>query len=140
VSNLLPPAPAGLRLLLLTTRPAAEADVGQEVPCPAASHLTNREAAVLASSGIDVPVNRGWTPREFARLIRVCPDQVRNWIRDGTLGAINVARHRYGKPRFVILPEHLGDFTRKRAAARPRTAQRRRKALTGTKDYYPECW
>jgi hypothetical protein len=52
------------------------------------------------------PALRGYTPRELGKLLRVSHDQIRAWIRSGELGAVDTARVRCGRPRFVILPEH----------------------------------
>ena len=54
---------------------------------------------------------RGWTPNELARLLRVSPDRICDWIKRGELSAINTATHPYGRPRFVILPHHLEQVT-----------------------------
>ena len=82
-------------------------------------------------------VERGLTPRELAYILRVSPDRVRAWIKAGELGAIDVARHRCGRPRYIVLPHHLSEWERRRAAAvapRP-TWQRRRQGIV---DYYPD--
>jgi excisionase family DNA binding protein len=81
---------------------------------------------------------RGHTPAELARLLRVSPDRVRAWIKSGELGAIDTATHRCGKPRYVILPHHLAEFERRRAAATPagKPAPRRRRLVAV--DYYPD--
>jgi excisionase family DNA binding protein len=82
-------------------------------------------------------VQRGLTPREVAKLLRVSPDRVRAWIARGELGAINMGMARCGRPRFVILPHHLREFERGRqAVAEPTPATRRRKA-TNAVDFYP---
>jgi excisionase family DNA binding protein len=79
---------------------------------------------------------RGLTPREVARLLRVSSDRVRAWIASGELGALDLARHRCGRPRFVILPHHLAEFERRRAATPPPKPIRRRKR-TPLIDFYP---
>ena len=81
---------------------------------------------------------RGYTPNELARLLRVSPDKVRSWIKRGELSAIDTARHRCGKPRYIILPHHLTEFEKRRRAATPeaRPAPRRRRRVI--KDYYPD--
>jgi excisionase family DNA binding protein len=81
---------------------------------------------------------RGYTPNELARLLRVGADRIRAWIKGGELGAIDTARHRCGKPRYIILPHHLAEFTRRRSAApSPRPPPRRRKQ-TCEIDFYPD--
>jgi excisionase family DNA binding protein len=79
---------------------------------------------------------RGYTPRELARLLRVSPDRVRSWIAAGELGAIDTARHRCSKPRYVILPQHVEEFLRRRSAS-PAPKPRRRKRTCAV-DYYPD--
>lgn len=82
-------------------------------------------------------VERGWTPNELGRLLRVSPDRVRAWIVAGELQAVNTAAALCGKPRYVILPHQLADFERRRQAATPPKPQRRRKRTNMT-DYYPD--
>jgi hypothetical protein len=80
----------------------------------------------------------GQTPREVARFLRVNAERVRAWILAGELGAIDTARHRCGKPRYVILPQHLAEFVRRRAAAsQPKPAPRRKRQQT--MDFYPDA-
>jgi hypothetical protein len=78
----------------------------------------------------------GYTPNELARLLRVSPDRVRAWVKAGVLGALNVATHESGKPRFIILPHHLAEFEKLRAAAPPPKPSRKRKKAYAV-DYFP---
>jgi hypothetical protein len=79
---------------------------------------------------------RGWTPREIGRWLRVSPDQVRAWILAHELDAINTARNRCGRPRYIILPHQLEEFCHRRAAAAaPKPARRRR---AGERDWFPD--
>ncbi len=80
---------------------------------------------------------RGYTPRELAQLLRVSPAKVLTWIRNGELAAVNVASTLCGKPRFVILPDALAAFERRRAGAVP-PKPRRRKKRTELIDFYPD--
>jgi excisionase family DNA binding protein len=80
----------------------------------------------------------GYTTRELARLLRVSPDRIRCWIQAGELGAIDTARHRCGRPRYVILPHHLDEFQRRRAAYTPAAPKRRPRRSTGAIDYYAD--
>jgi excisionase family DNA binding protein len=79
----------------------------------------------------------GLTVREVARRLRVSPEKVRNWIKTGRLGAINTSEARCGKPRFVVLPEHLAAFERQRSAGPPPKPLRRQKRTVRV-DYYPD--
>src|SRR5262249_54717748 len=84
---------------------------------------------------------RGYTPAELARLLRVSPDRIRGWIKAGELGAIDTARLRCGRPRYVILPRHLEEFERRRRAATTATKptpRRRRCRETAEIDFYPD--
>src|SRR5262249_46399342 len=56
----------------------------------------------------------------------------------GELGAIDTARHRCGRPRYVILPHHLAAWERGRQAAPPPRPARRRERAPAV-DYYPDC-
>jgi hypothetical protein len=81
---------------------------------------------------------RGHTPNELAKLLRVGPDRVRAWIKSGELPAVNVAVARCGKPRFVVLPHQLAEFTRRRAAGTVPKPPKRRRPPAGAVDYYPD--
>jgi excisionase family DNA binding protein len=70
---------------------------------------------------------RGLTVREVARLPRIGRDRVRSMIAAGELGALDLARHRCGRPRYVVLPAHLDEFARRRAVSPPPPAPRRRR-------------
>jgi hypothetical protein len=80
----------------------------------------------------------GKTPNEVARLLRVAPDQVRAWIKTGLLGAIDTSRHRCGRPRYVILPEHLREFVESRKVSPPQPKAPRRPRRPEFVDYYPD--
>jgi hypothetical protein len=87
----------------------------------------------------DTPASeRGLTPAELARILRVSPDRVRGWIQAGELGAIDTARQRCRKPRYVVLPVHLDEFLRRRRAATLPPKTRRRKKTSGFVDYFPD--
>jgi excisionase family DNA binding protein len=86
---------------------------------------------------VTVDAARGYTPNELARVLRVSPDRIRAWIAAGELGAIDTARHRCGRPRYVVLPHHLAAFEARRAAAPPPKPARRRKRVAEI-DYYPD--
>jgi excisionase family DNA binding protein len=90
---------------------------------------------MLADTQLSLPTT-GLTPNELAKLLRVSPDRIRSMIQAGELGAVNVARHRCGRPRYVILPHHLAEFERRRAAAPPPKPARRRRR-PDTVDYFP---
>jgi hypothetical protein len=70
-----------------------------------------------------LPPAAGLTVRDVARRYRVGGDKVRLWIARGELAAVNTAAALCGKPRFVVLPEHLAAFERRRAAAPAQAAQ-----------------
>ena len=81
---------------------------------------------------------RGQTPNELAPVLRLSPDRIRAMIRTGELGAIDTARHRCGRPRYVVLPHHLAEYIRSHSAAEPTPGPRRKRAPTGSVDYYPD--
>jgi hypothetical protein len=103
------------------------------------SALDGTEGPCIAPSAAGThTAGRGYTPAELARLLRVSPDRVRAWIVAGELTAINTASRRCGRPRFVILPQHLTEFAARRAAAAPKPAPRRRRRQPNMIDYYPD--
>lgn len=84
-----------------------------------------------------LPVARGPTVREFARLYRVGEDKVRGWIAHNELRAINTAATLCGRPRWVIPPDALAEFERRRAGgSAPRPTQRKKRS--DLVDYYPD--
>jgi hypothetical protein len=78
----------------------------------------------------------GLTVREVARRYRVGEDKIRSWIGRGELAAVNVASALCGRPRWVVLPESLAEFEKRRAGGPPpKKPQRRRKGTE--RDWYP---
>jgi hypothetical protein len=80
---------------------------------------------------------RGFTTADIARRYRVGEDKVRAWIRLGELRAINTAGRLCGKPRWVIPPEALDEFEKRRAGGPPPTPVRRRRR-PAQMDFYPD--
>jgi hypothetical protein len=79
----------------------------------------------------------GWTVADAARRWRVSEDKIRTWISRGELRAINTASVLCGKPRWVIPPEALADFERRRAGGTAtKTPRRRRRQIA--RDYCPD--
>jgi excisionase family DNA binding protein len=89
------------------------------------------QAAALPQAG-SLP-NHGLTPVEVADYLRIGPDRVRSLIRAGKLGAVNVGAN--GRPRFVILPQHLTAFVESHAAVPAARTKRRPKRVDV--DYFP---
>ncbi len=86
---------------------------------------------------MDADSRRGLTPRELAGILRVSPDKVLGWIRSGELRALNTSSVRCGRPRYVILPHHLDEFTQRRQAG-PSPTRPSRKKRTHLIDFYPD--
>jgi hypothetical protein len=79
----------------------------------------------------------GLTVRDVAARYRVSPDKIRAWIARGDLVAINTATTLVGKPRWVIPPDALAAFERRRAGGPvPKPAKRNRR--TCEVDYYAD--
>jgi transposase len=83
------------------------------------------------------PALRGLTVPDMARRYRMSRDRVRDMIRRGELRAIDTARARCGKPRWVVTPEALAEWERRRAAG-PQPRPQRRRRRTPAVDYYPD--
>jgi hypothetical protein len=77
------------------------------------------------------------TVSEVAKRYRISRDKVRGFITRGELVAVNVAATLCGRPRFVITPEALARFEKRREAAFPPKPQRRKKP-TGLVDFFPD--
>jgi excisionase family DNA binding protein len=93
---------------------------------------------IVEIGGRSLDVSRGLTPTELAQLMRVSADRIRTWIRNGDLKAVNTAKVRCGKPRFVVLPWQLEEFVRGRAAAEPPTPFRKKRREPDIEDYFPD--
>jgi excisionase family DNA binding protein len=77
------------------------------------------------------------TVPEVAKRYRVSEDKVRAWIIRGEMAAFNTATDLCGRPRWVIPPEALEAFERRRAGGPlPKPAKRRKKSYAV--DYFPE--
>jgi transposase len=79
----------------------------------------------------------GLTVKDVARRYRVSRDKVRKWIERGELGAIDKSLTLCGKARYVILPEHLAAFEKRRAAGPPPKPPRRNRRA-GDVDFFPD--
>ena len=79
----------------------------------------------------------GLTTYDVARCFRVGTDTVRGWIQRGELRAINTAKIKCGKPRWVVTPEALAEFERRRQGGPAEKPKPRRKRRTELIDFYP---
>jgi hypothetical protein len=78
----------------------------------------------------------GLTVSDVAKRYRVGEDKVRAWIASGQLAAVNTATALCGRPRWVITPEGLAAFERRRAARAPTPRPARRTKKRREVDYY----
>jgi hypothetical protein len=79
----------------------------------------------------------GLTVAEFARRYRIGRDKARAMIARGEVIAINTASTLCGKPRWVILPDALDAFERRRQGGQVPALPPRRKRTCAV-DYYPD--
>jgi transposase len=75
--------------------------------------------------------------REIARRYRVGEDKVRAWINRGELVAVNTASTLCGRPRWVIPPEALTAFEKRRCGGTTPKPERRRRRAEQI-DFYPD--
>ena len=68
-----------------------------------------------------------YSPPEVAKLLRVAPEKVVNWIRRGELPAVNVATTMRGRPRYRISEADLQAFKHRRSVIPPPPKQSRRR-------------
>jgi excisionase family DNA binding protein len=64
------------------------------------------------------PDQRGITPAELARALRVGRSRIMSWIRSGELPAVNTAAAG-SRPRYIILPPQLAGFLAGRKSTPP---------------------
>lgn len=83
------------------------------------------------------PLTTGLTVSEFAERYRIGVDKVHGWIRRGELKAVNVASVLCGRPRWVILPDAIAEFEKRRTGG-PEPQQPKRRRKTTAVDYYPD--
>jgi hypothetical protein len=95
------------------------------------------ESGVLPSHTGDVLPASGLTVADVARRYRVSPDKVRSWIARGELLAINTASALCGRPRWVIPPDALVEFERRRSSV-PTPKPVRRQRQSELVDFYPD--
>jgi hypothetical protein len=79
----------------------------------------------------------GLTVEDVAKRYRVSPDKVRVWITSGELKGINTATNLCGKPRWVVPPEALAAFEKKRAGGPPPKLPRPRRQPVMI-DFFPD--
>jgi hypothetical protein len=89
-----------------------------------------------APSPLVPPNHRGFTITDVARRHRVRRAKVLGWINSGQLAAINTADP-LSRPRYVVLPESLTTFERRRTATPNKRAPRRRRQRVAI-DYFPD--
>lgn len=80
----------------------------------------------------------GLTVCDVARRYRVGEDKVRGWIANGELKAINTATRLCGRPRWVISPDTLVEFERRRAGGPAPVSPTRQRRKPQQIDYYPD--
>ncbi len=85
----------------------------------------------------DATATRGLTIAEVAARLRVSPDKVRIWVRNGELRAVNTATVLSGRPRWVIPPEALAEFEKGRRGGPAPKPQGRRRRRAHEIDHYP---
>ncbi len=77
------------------------------------------------------------TPPAVARRYGVDPAKVLTWIRNGELGAVNVATSTGGRPRYRVSPADLALFEQSRAAGpQPKITRCRRRQPQGVTQFF----
>jgi hypothetical protein len=130
-----------MRCLLRASHAAARTEDARRrreaLPAAKESSAMTHESTAAAPDKRQSDGTRGHTVRDVARRYRVGEDKVRGWIARGELKAINTATVLCSRPRWVILPEALTEFERRRAGGPPpKPAPRRKRPVTV--DFYPD--
>jgi len=109
--------------------------------------LQRIEVALTASSGVkessrqrEIEQRRGYTTREIARMLRCSSDRIRTMIRSGKLGAVNMRQTVCGKPKFIVMPEHLAAFVEANKVYVPPKPEQRRRRQKDLIDFFPDTW
>jgi len=112
----------------------------RRTPRTPAAPAAERRTGPAAPDGEPDPsaLATGFTVADVAQRYRVGEDKVRGWINRGELRAVNTAATLCGKPRWVIPPEALAEFERRRAGGPAPKAPRRRRPAAGFVDYFPD--
>jgi excisionase family DNA binding protein len=71
------------------------------------------------------------TPAEIATRLRVSPDKILQWIHNGEIAAINVAKNVTGRPRFRIHIADLAAFELRRRVQVKQVVRPRRRRQKG---------
>jgi hypothetical protein len=80
----------------------------------------------------------GYTTADLAARWRIGQGKILAWIRSGGLPAVNVAATVLGRARFVVLPEAVLEFERRRSTLPPPRQARRKKTTQQIIDFYPD--
>ncbi|MCA9261098.1 MAG: helix-turn-helix domain-containing protein, partial [Planctomycetales bacterium] len=82
------------------------------------------------------------TPPQVSRLLGIAKERIHEFIRNGELRAVNVARNLNGqRPRWRISPQALADFESNRSNSKPKppaAPRGRRRAAKPVRDYLSE--
>src|SRR5438094_6587474 len=73
-------------------------------------------------------------------MLRCSSDSIRTMIRSGKLGAIYMRQTQSGKPRFIVMPEHLAAFVEANKVYVPPKPERRHRRPKDMIDYFPDTW
>jgi hypothetical protein len=92
---------------------------------------------VAAHDATSSALPRGYTTADLARRFRVSEDRIRTWIKSGELRALNTSARLCGRPRFIVTPEALAEFERRRGVSPPKPRRRRRQKRTEFIDFFP---
>jgi hypothetical protein len=80
-------------------------------------------------------LQRGLTPRQFARLYAISRNRVIAMLKRGELGGVKL-NGRGGRVSYRIMPHHIATWEQRYSAAET-PAPRRRRKRTGIIDFYP---
>jgi transposase len=79
----------------------------------------------------------GFTVRDLSQRWRVSEDKVRAWIGKGEQKGVNTATNLCGRPRWVVSPDAVAEFEKRRAGSSPPKLKRARKRTQEEIDYFP---
>lgn len=110
-------------------------DVGEALPTPGGQQGGRKKRGMRTEP--KHPAER-LSVNEYARLVRVSPAKVLNWIRTGELQAINICSPGSSRPIYRMSPEHIAAFEAGRSNRNQLSRRSVRHIETPARSFFPD--